>query len=112
MYFEITTPTLIAVSEGGTKTEERRHYWRFAIRADYGVDVELRLDCYREESRATRRHKWKLTEEPGSEWRRGLRSWDRRAYHAVEPPLISDEIKARVVAELTSRIVFIEGEKK
>lgn len=112
MYIEITTPTLIAVSEGGTKTEERRHYYRFAIRADYGHSVELRLDCYREESRATRRHKWKLTEEPGSEWRWGIRSWDRRRYHAEEPPIVSDEIRAKVVAEVTSRIVFIIGESK
>jgi hypothetical protein len=108
MYIEITTEQ----GDDPTTGAERRHYYRFAVHADYGHNVELRFDCYREESRATRRHKWKLTEEPGSEWRRGVRSWDRRRFHAAEPPLISDEIKAQVVAELTSRIVFIIGESK
>ena len=52
MYIEITTDQTADATNG----YEYRNYYRFAIRADYGHNVELRLDCYREESRRARRN--------------------------------------------------------
>ena len=84
------------------ETDTSRQMWCFYVRAGLGeTRITLVLDLWRQESRATKRHKWRSDKWEKTEWgRTGQRE------NRIPRPTVPDEVKREALRLLMEDVRF------